>query len=66
MPYVQCPRCGLWSFTAAHWLNADHCARCDIELPRGRSAAFSDERFQRLPKSWPPPTAERSNEEGVK
>lgn len=39
MPYVRCPKCGLMSFSAVRWLNADRCNRCDTPLPRIRSAA---------------------------
>jgi hypothetical protein len=59
MPYIRCPRCGLIAFSVAQWLNADHCARCDAELPRASSGSSRAQGFRPLPGSWPPPRPDK-------
>lgn len=34
MPYVNCPRCGVRTYSAARWSNVDRCANCDEVLAR--------------------------------
>jgi hypothetical protein len=40
MPYVECPVCGLESYTAAAWGGTDHCPGCAGALP-SRSASVT-------------------------
>jgi hypothetical protein len=44
VPYLRCPRCGLLTFTAAHWSSVDHCDRCHVELPRPAARPSGHER----------------------
>jgi hypothetical protein len=34
VPYVHCPSCDLRTYTAAAWLDADHCPHCATPLKR--------------------------------
>lgn len=43
MPYLNCPRCQLWLYTAARHLAADECPRCGEELHARRASGNADE-----------------------
>jgi hypothetical protein len=55
MPYVDCPRCGLTSFTAAYHHSLDDCARCGSELPRPARFEPPKSPQPRLTRKIPPP-----------
>jgi DNA-directed RNA polymerase subunit RPC12/RpoP len=37
MPYVECPHCGLTTFSAAYVFNVEYCTRCGATLPQARA-----------------------------
>jgi hypothetical protein len=41
MPYIDCSRCGLRTFSAAYRWAADHCPSCGAELPRPKQTPDS-------------------------
>lgn len=49
MPRVRCKQCGLWVYSAAMWLEVEHCPKCDAPLPRRRELGVDDQ-----PRPLPP------------
>jgi hypothetical protein len=45
MPYVECPVCGLESYTAAGWAETDHCPGCAGALPSRSAGVVPVRRF---------------------
>jgi RNA polymerase sigma factor (sigma-70 family) len=51
MPYLNCARCGVATFSAAYWSSVERCANCGAELSR------SSRRIESLPEfnAWRQP-----------
>ena len=41
MPYINCPTCGVRTYSAATWSSTDHCPRCGRDLPPRTTTAVA-------------------------
>lgn len=53
MPYLRCPRCGLYTYTAAYWSSVEYCGRCHAELPRPSRGSSPRERSRFIRETRP-------------